>query len=104
MGINSSKLSPNARKAIIRKAEIDTVQAAIELAPGITPLDLSVTPEQLGATVLGWSENSRILSVSIDPAHLLELADNNGITYIQVGSSMRYSPTAPKPDDQSPSD
>ena len=91
MGFETSKLSPEARKAIIRGGEGDEVQALVELAPGFSPESLDVTPQQLEATILGWSEASRTLSLSIDPAHLTELAGVRGVTYIQVGSSMRLS-------------
>ena len=98
MGIKSSKLSPQARKAIIRAKDIGPVKATVELAPGFSPDNLGVTPEQLQAEILGWSEHSRIMSISIDPERLTDLAEIAGITYIQVGGGMRNPRAATKDD------
>ena len=91
MGFKTSKLSPEARKAIVRGGDGNEVRALVELAPGFSPESLDVTPQQLEAKTLGWSEASRMLSISINPARLAELAGVRGVTYIQVDSKMRLS-------------
>ncbi len=84
---NLSKLSPKAKKALIGACAPGAVTALVELAAGFTPGD-DIPLQDLGATLRGWSEESRIMTLSIDVSHLDDLSDLRGVTYIEIGGKL----------------
>ena len=92
------KLSPQLRKALIRGASEEPLRALVELAPGAVPDTLTPSPEDLGATVRSWSAESRLMTLSIPGARLVELAACRQVLHVQGGDAFRL------PDDEGEAD
>ncbi|WP_157139662.1 hypothetical protein [Roseibium aggregatum] len=84
------KLSPQARKAIMKNDPSAQMKAMVELAPGKTPDDLAMRDTGTGGPeLLSWSPNSRMMTLLVTAETLNALAKDSAVTYIQVGGAMR---------------
>lgn len=84
------KLSPQARKAILKNDPLAQMKAMVELAPGKTPDDLTMRSGGTGGPeLLSWSPKSHMMTLLVTAENLNALAEDTAVTYIQVGSAMR---------------
>ncbi|GAB2184654.1 hypothetical protein [Roseibium sp. LAB1] len=84
------KLSPQARKAIMKNDPKARLKAMVELAPGKTPDDLAMRQTGAGAPeLLSWSPQSHLMTLLVTAESLNALAEDTAVTYIQVGGAMR---------------
>lgn len=85
---NFRKLSPQAKKALI-VAERSPVEitALVELSAGFEP-ETDLPLKALGATVQGWSAESRIATLNLPSGHLGTLADTRGVTYVEISDTL----------------
>ncbi|AQQ04866.1 hypothetical protein B0E33_15920 [Roseibium algicola] len=90
MDFRQMKLSPQARKAIMRNDPSAQMKAMVELAPGKTPDDLAMRTTSAGTPeLLSWSPQSHLMTLLVTAENLNSLAEDTAVTYIQVGGAMR---------------
>jgi hypothetical protein len=90
MDFSQMKLSPQARKAIMKNDPSAQMKAMVELAPGKTPDDLAMRDTGTGGLeLLSWSPKSRMMTLLVTAEILNALAKDSAVTYIQVGGTMQ---------------
>lgn len=90
MDFSQMKLSPQARKAIMKNDPLVQLKAIVELAPGKTPDDLAMRDSGTGGPeLLSWSPKSHMMTLLATAETLDALAKDTAVTYIQVGGAMR---------------
>ena len=85
----SSRLSPGAKKQLLGAAEGDRFHGLLQVAPTANLPVLRRELAAVGATIQSWMEEARLMSVDVPAARLAEVADLQGVTYVEAGT--RYS-------------
>ncbi len=85
---NFSKLSPQAKKALILATDAPVqVTALVELSAGYDA-ETDLPLKALDATLQGWSTHSRIVTLKLPSSHLGNLAETRGVTYVELGENL----------------
>ena len=85
----SSRLSPGAKKQFLSAGTGDTFQGLLQVAPTADIPSLHRELAAVGGTVRSWMEETRLMSVEIPAERLPEVADFQGVTYVEAGTKYR---------------
>ena len=85
----SRRLSPQARKLVLRQSREESVRALVQVAPTADLEALRAELEGHGAKVSSWMEETRLLTIEVDVGHLAEVAELPGVTYVDVATAYR---------------
>lgn len=80
----SSRLSPTAKKQLLSAREGDMCQGLLQIAPAADVPSLRRDLAAVGASVQSWMEETRLMSVQVPAERLGEVADLQGVTYVEA--------------------
>ena len=85
----SKRLSPRAKKLVLLEDERARIRALVQVAPSTSPETFRAALEEQGAEVSSWNEETRLLAVELEVGQLNELADHEGVVYIDTATDYR---------------
>ncbi len=83
-------LGSRAKREVLRSSEGQIVLCVAELAPNTTPKALELELQALEVKVRSWSATTRLLTVELPAARLVDLAALNGVVYVDL--AQQYTP------------
>lgn len=85
----SKRLSPSAKKIVLRATGDEKVSSLVQVAPSINYAAFCQGVQQRGGAVRSWLPEANLATVEIGVSHLSELADMNGVVYVEAGQTYR---------------
>jgi hypothetical protein len=82
----SSRLSPGAKKQLLSAREGEVLHSLLQVAPTANVPGLCQELEAVGAAVRSWMEETRLMSIDIPAERLADVADLQGVTYVEAGT------------------
>ena len=83
-------LGSRAKREVLRSSAGQIVLCVAELAPNTTPTTLDIELQSLEVTVRSWNATTRLLTVELPAARLVDLAALNGVVYVEL--AQQYTP------------
>jgi hypothetical protein len=81
----SNKLSPRAKKAMLMAGEGQRLSCLLQVSPSRNVQKLRRELEEMGGSIKSWTEETHLMSVEMDASHLSDMADLEGVVYIETG-------------------
>ena len=85
----SRRLSPAAKKAFLLSTPEAPVRALVEVAAPESVAELKARFEERGASLARWTEGTRLLTLEAPAGLLSDLAELEGVLYIDVATEYR---------------
>jgi len=83
----SGNMSPKAKKTFLRSASEGRVASLLQMASNADEMRLRQGVENLGGKVRAWQPEMGTATADIDANRLAELAELDGVVYVEVGES-----------------